>query len=217
MRAIGYLRVSTADQADNGHGLDAQAAAITAEVERRGWDLLELVRENGSAARRRRRPEFERVLDRLGAGEADVLVSSRLDRVSRSVLDFHLLLERSRHEGWKLVVTSLGVEDLDSPEGKLFVSNLAAFAEFERDLIAQRTKDGLAAAKLKGKRVGRPRTLPQAAYDLADALRADNWSLRAIGEELEQQGFRPPRAERFSAEAVRAMLNRARDRDEVTS
>lgn len=158
-RAVGYLRVSTRDQVDHGHSLDAQETAIRTEVERRGWVLHEMVRENGSAARGKERPELERTLKMLSSGEAGVLVSTRLDRLSRSVVDFKLILEQSKREGWTIVLTELGV-DFSSAVGNLIAGVLAEVAEFERELISERTKDGLAAAREKGIRIGRPRVMP---------------------------------------------------------
>jgi len=158
VRAFGYLRVSTRDQADQGHSIAAQEKAILDEVDRRGWSLLEMVRENGSAGRGKHRPELERVLAALDGGDADVLLSTRLDRLSRSSIDFNSMLERAQRKNWNIVLTELGV-DFETAVGKMVAGILAQVAEFERDLLSERTKDGMAAAKEKGIAIGRPREL----------------------------------------------------------
>jgi len=157
-RAIAYQRVSTQEQSEFGHSLDAQEKAMRDEVERRGWELVEMVRENGSAGRGKARPELERVRSILAAGGADVLLSTRLDRVSRSVIDFMTLLEESRSQGWKIVLTEMGA-DFSTPEGRLLAGQLSSFAEYERDMISARTKAGLSAARSKGIVLGRPRSM----------------------------------------------------------
>src|SRR4051794_28677833 len=92
-RAIGYCRVSTGEQVNSGAGLDAQRAVLTQEAARRGWEL-QLVVEEGLSAKDLNRPALRKALLRLDAGEADVLMVSKLDRLSRSVKDFGGLLER---------------------------------------------------------------------------------------------------------------------------
>src|SRR4051794_29938711 len=86
-RALGYCRVSTGGQVDSGAGLDAQRTALQAEADRRGWKL-ELVIEEGLSAKDLNRPALSAALARLDKGEADVLMVSKLDRLSRSVKDF---------------------------------------------------------------------------------------------------------------------------------
>lgn len=90
---LGYARVSTAEQAGDGYGLDAQEAAIREECERRGWALLEVVREEGASAKSLDRPALRHALERIAAGEASGLIAAKLDRLSRSVVDFGVLLE----------------------------------------------------------------------------------------------------------------------------
>src|SRR5689334_19964591 len=93
--ALGYVRVSTAEQATEGASLEAQQEALTAEADRRGWEL-EMVSDAGWSAKNLRRPGLTDALVRLDRGQADALVAVRLDRVSRSVADFAALLARAR-------------------------------------------------------------------------------------------------------------------------
>ena len=161
MRVVGYVRVSTAEQADSGAGLDAQRAAIAAEVERRGWELLDVFEDkNGASAKTMRNREgLTAALDVVESGGADGLIVAKLDRLSRSLLDFAGLMERSQRNGWSLIALDLGV-DTSTPSGEMMANVLAVFAQFERRLIGQRTKDALAVRRAQGVRLGRPRSLP---------------------------------------------------------
>src|SRR3954454_10459293 len=101
-KAIGYCRVSTGEQVNSGAGLAAQRAALEAEASRRGWNL-ELVVEDGASAKDLNRPALGAALARLDRGEADVLMVSKLDRLSRSVKDFGGLLDRATKRKWSVL------------------------------------------------------------------------------------------------------------------
>lgn len=159
MRVIGYTRVSTEEQADSGAGLEVQRQAIRDEVVRRGWELADMVEDPGFSAKNMRRPGVQRALGMLDRGEAASLVVSKLDRLSRSMLDFTTVCETARKGGWMIVSLDCGV-DMSTPAGEMMVNVLASFAQFERRLIGQRTKDGLAVKRAQGVRLGRPPVLP---------------------------------------------------------
>lgn len=91
----------------------------------------------------------------LQRGDACTLVVSKLDRLSRSLVQFAELMERSRRKGWSLVALDLGV-DTSTPAGEMMASVLASFAQYERRLIGQRTRDALAVKREQGVRLGRP-------------------------------------------------------------
>src|SRR4051794_5751627 len=110
MTVLGYARVSTAEQADNGHGLDAQEAAIRTECGRRGWVLLEVVRDEGISGRDLDRPGVRTVLERIAAGEAGALVVAKLDRLSRSLVDCVSVFAWFRDVDAGLVALDLGVD-----------------------------------------------------------------------------------------------------------
>ena len=155
-RALAYIRVSTEEQSQSGHSLDAQKANVMSELDRRGWSLVELIEENGSAKSMRRRPGLQRALERLAAGEADVLVTTKLDRLTRSVADLSKLITLSSAEGWSFVTHDVAL-DTTSPSGKAMAQMIGVFAEWERDVLGERTKVGRAAPVAKGVKVGRPR------------------------------------------------------------
>jgi DNA invertase Pin-like site-specific DNA recombinase len=142
---------------ESGAGLDAQRAALTAEAERRGWQI-ELVADEGLSAKDLRRPALTAALDRLDRGEAGVRLATKLDWVSRSVRDFAGLLDRAQRHDWTIVLVDLG--DTSTPAGEMTANVIASAAQYERRLIGQRTREGLAAKRAAGVRLGRPSVLP---------------------------------------------------------
>jgi DNA invertase Pin-like site-specific DNA recombinase len=188
MRAIGYARVSTDGQAESGAGLDAQVSAMQAECVRRGWDLVRVAIDAGASGKSLNgRHELAKALDALDAGRADVLLAAKLDRVSRSVLDFAALMARADRRGWRIVVLDVNV-DTTTATGELMTNVVAAFAQYERRLIGQRTRDALAAKKAAGVVLGRPRTLDPALRERIIAERDAGRSLREIAEVLTAEG-----------------------------
>ncbi|WP_203381171.1 recombinase family protein [Paractinoplanes ovalisporus] len=169
-----YLRVSTQEQARSGLGLAAQREALTAAGQARDWDMRWLVDE-GYSAGTLDRPALTEGFGLLRDGQADGLAVAKLDRLSRSMIDFAGVMEWSRAQRWSLVTLDLGV-DTASPSGRLLANVFAAFAEFERELIRQRTRDALAEARARGQRLGRPR---QYAADVV-ALVADLAHVRGM-------------------------------------
>jgi len=168
-RAVGYVRLSKEEEQGNGGlGLDAQRAAIHGEVERRRWRLVGIVEDVGWSGRSLRRPGIERALALLRSDEADFLVSSKLDRVRRRKLDLETLREETRRygsvghgrtrqtlPGWQLVPVDLPSFDTTTPAGRLTASIMGSAAQFEREMIAARTKDALAVKRSRGERLGR--------------------------------------------------------------
>jgi len=187
LAVVGYVRVSTEDQADSGAGLAAQKSAIALEADRRGWRLLAIHEDAGiSGKAMANRPALAAALAAVEAGEADALVVAKLDRLSRSMLDAATLLERAGREGWALVVLDLGI-DLTTPAGEAMAGMAAVFSQFERKLIAQRTKAAMAAKRAAGARFGRPRQLPVAVVERIVSDRAAGSTLQAIADALEAE------------------------------
>ena len=116
-RVVAYVRVSTADQADSGAGLDAQRHAIATEIERRGWDLFDTYVDAGVSGKSLvGRTGLDAAIAAIECGDADVLIVSKLDRLSRSLLDFATLMARAQSKGWNLVALISG-SPLHSPPG----------------------------------------------------------------------------------------------------
>nr|WP_229383781.1 recombinase family protein [Microbacterium allomyrinae] len=150
MRAIGYLRVSTEEQADSRLGLEAQQATVTAYAASHGWDL-DFFADEGMSGKSLERPALQHALAELDARRAGVLVVSKLDRLSRSVADFAGLLERAQRRRWSVVAIDLGI-DTSTSAGELVANVMAAVAQWERRVIGERTS-----AALRGSGSRRPR------------------------------------------------------------
>ena len=187
-RVLGYVRVSTDEQASTGHGLAAQRKAISDECERRGWQLVATVGEDkGASAKTLDRAGLQAALARMDAGEFDVLLVSKLDRLSRSLLQGASVMEQAQRRGWSLVASDAGV-DMSTPAGEMLANMLLTVAQFERRLIGQRTKEGLQAAVAKGKVLGRPQSLSDATVRRICDERAAGRSLPAIAAGLTADG-----------------------------
>ena len=161
---IAYLRVSTEEQARSGLGMDAQRSRIEDEAARRNWSV-QYLSDDGYTASNLNRPALATALLSLRAGEADALVVSKLDRLSRSLLDFAGLMVTAKREGWGVVALDLGI-DMSTPSGALISNVMASFAEYERQLISQRTTDALAALRARGVVLGRPTVVSPATAEL---------------------------------------------------
>jgi DNA invertase Pin-like site-specific DNA recombinase len=188
LRALGYCRVSTVEQSDHGASLESQTGALEAEAERRGWRLVDTVSEVGSGKSADARLRLQETLIRLDAGEADILIVSRLDRLTRSLLDFAAIVKRAQKHGWTLVAIEQAF-DLSKPEGRMLSGILAVFADYERDLISARTRDALAVKKSNGVRLGRRSTLPETVRDRIYKERADGRTLQEIADALNGDGI----------------------------
>ncbi len=135
-------------------------------------------------------------------------MATKIDRVSRSVADFATLVCRANTRGWALEVLDIGL-DLTTPMGKFTANVLCAAGELERDMISQRTREGLAAAREKGVRVGAPRSLPDDVADRINAMRTEGATLTAIADRLNDEGVPTAKGgDRWWPSSVRAILNR---------
>jgi len=152
---VGYVRVSTVDQAEGGASLTAQRQTIQGACQRAGRPLLTIIEEQASGKSVKDRPGLRRALGLIRRRRAGGLVAAKLDRLSRSMLDFAVLLEGSVREGWLVVVCDLAM-DTATPEGEALAYVLMAWAQFERRRIAQRTREALAVKRAQGVRLGRP-------------------------------------------------------------
>src|SRR4051795_13610563 len=209
MRVIGYVRVSTDEQGVSGAGLEAQRRAIQAECRRRGWELVETIEDCGYSAKDLRRPGVKEALRTLEAGEANALVVAKLDRLSRSMIDFTALMGKGQRQGGPVVALDCAV-DTTTPSGEAMANMLATFAQFERRLIGQRTREALAVKKANGVRLGRPPAVPERVVRRIQRQRARGDSLRAIAESLNDD--RVPTVQggaRWYAATVRGVLARA--------
>jgi DNA invertase Pin-like site-specific DNA recombinase len=206
MHVIGYVRVSTEEQGLSGAGLQAQRAAIIAECARRGWELMEIAEDVGSG-KDLKRPGIRAALDSLAAGDASALVVAKLDRLSRSMLDFARIMQTAQKQSWALVALDVQV-DTTSPSGEAMAHMLATFSQFERRLISERTKQALAQKRAAGVRLGAaPEIDPSIERRIRKERRAGR-TLRTIAERLNEDGVPTARGGRWHASTLQRVLAR---------
>ena len=205
MQVVGYVRVSTQEQADSGAGLDAQRAAITAEVERRGWTLVRVIEDAGVSGKSLRRVGLAEVLEVVESGDASAIIVSKLDRLSRSVHDFAGLMQRAQRSGWALVALDLGI-DTTTPTGGLIANVMASVAEGERRVIGERTAAALAARRAAGVRLGRPREMSDEAVTRIYELHRAGYRVKHIADALNEEGIPTPRGGRWWSDGVKRAI-----------
>jgi len=150
-RVFAYCRVSTTDQTTQNQSMEIKAAGFAIESHR-------LIEESISGSvTAKERPGFIKLIDRMESG--DVLVVTKLDRLGRNAMDVRATVEQLTSIGVRVHCLALGGVDLTSPAGKMTMQVIAAVAEFERDLLIERTQSGIIRAKTAGKQFGRPPAL----------------------------------------------------------
>jgi len=206
---IGYTRVSTEEQAKSGLGLAAQEEKLADECERRGYRLIEVLCDPGlSAKEMRKREALNTALERIETGEAQILMVSKLDRLSRSVHDWTGLLGRAQRKGWTVVCLDIGI-DTNTPTGEAMANIMASFAQLERRLIGQRTSDALQVLKRQGVQLGRPDRAPLELVERIADLRSDGKSLQFIADILTGEWVPTSQGgKRWYASTVAAVLAR---------
>lgn len=174
-RVFAYCRVSTVDQTTDNQ---VQEIATSGFVVNGPRTITETV--SGSVAAMERKG-FLALLNKLENG--DVLVVTKLDRLGRNAMDVRSTVERLAAIGVKVHCLALGGADLTSPAGKMTMGVIATVAEFERDLLIERTQSGLARAKSQGKTLGRPQSLSEAAAKAVMARLAQGETVAALARE----------------------------------
>ena len=175
MRTFAYCRVSTVDQTTENQVREIEGAGFAVDPKR---VITETV--SGSVPAKERKG-FSRLLDKLESG--DVLVVSKLDRLGRNAMDVRSTVEALTALGVRVHCLALGGVDLTSPAGKMTMGVIAAVAEFERDLLVERTQSGLARAKEQGKALGRKPALNPDQQNAIRRRRAEGASLGVLAKE----------------------------------
>jgi putative DNA-invertase from lambdoid prophage Rac len=173
IRAIIYCRVSTTDQ-----DCDRQERDLREFADRAGYEIVEVVRETASGAKDDR-AKRKKVMAAARARKISAVLVTEASRWSRSTIDLLGTLQDLNAWGISLVTLSGISLDLNTPQGKLMAAILSAIAEFERDLIRERVKSGIAAARAKGRKFGRPR-VSESAIAFVHQLRAQGKSYSQI-------------------------------------
>ncbi len=175
-RVFAYCRVSTAEQTTDNQVQEIAAAGFDVKPQR---IITETV--SGSVAASER-TGFKKLLDKLESG--DVLVVTKLDRLGRNAMDVRSTVETLVGLGIRVHCLALGGVDLTSPAGKMTMGVIAAVAEFERDLLIERTQSGLARAKSEGRALGRPHSLSKPQTELVVERLASGKSVASLARQF---------------------------------
>jgi DNA invertase Pin-like site-specific DNA recombinase len=204
---LAYLRVSTEEQAETGHGLSAQEIKLRAAFAQRGWEFHSY-RDEGLSGKSLERPALRAALERIASGDANGLVVAKLDRLSRSMVDFGMLLEFFNAANAALIALDFDI-DTTTPNGRLVANVLMSVASWEADMISQRTSDALQAIKASGRPVGPPAVCDETRA-LITRLRGEGLTLREIARRLNAENVPTARGGRWSQSTVHTALGHRR-------
>ena len=219
MRVVGYLRVSTGEQAESGLGLEAQRARIEAYAALYEHAVVRWCVDAGASAKTLDRAGLRDALSSLSSGEADGVCVAKLDRLTRSVRDLGELLDGPFRAS---ALVSVGEQiDTATAAGRMVLNILASVAQWEREAIGERTSAALSSKRARGERVGAVRygwrlaadgrteeadQAEQAVITEARALRAAGLSLREVAAELERCGRMARSGAPFAATQIARMV-----------
>ena len=176
-RTFAYCRVSTADQSTDNQVQEIAAAGFAVTKAR---TIVETV--SGSVAAKERKG-FARLLDKMETG--DVLIVTKLDRLGHNAMDVRATVEHLESTGVRVHCLAIGRVDLTSPAGKMTMQVINAVAEFERDLLIERTNSGIKRAKAEGKKFGRPSALTDAQKSQALNLLAEGMPVAQLARQFD--------------------------------
>lgn len=209
---IGYARVSTDAQDIS---IEAQRDQLHAWALGRGIDDLDIRVDHGHSGKTLDRPAIAGALQELEHAGTGTLVVCKLDRLTRSLVDFAAVMEQSRRQGWHLVALDVGV-DTSTPAGELVATFMAALAQWERRMIADRTVTALAKLADQGQRLGRPSAIPDEVLARIVALRGAGRSYQAIADALNADHVPTAgRAKAWAKSSVASAVKTARLNDEA--
>jgi DNA invertase Pin-like site-specific DNA recombinase len=228
-RAVGYVRVSTEQQAETGASLDAQKTKLQAYAVAMDLELVALCEDAGLSAKTLARPGLAQALAMLEEGQADALVVVKLDRLTRSVRDLGELVDRYFASRFSLLSLADSI-DTRTASGRLVLHVLGAVSQWEREAAAERTRDALAQLRAEGVQLGGEafgwrraaetdehgrRFVQIAADELATIdrileLRHAGRTIRDIADALDAEGHRTKRGGRWHATTVQRILQRHR-------
>lgn len=154
-QAIGYVRVSTEEQAREGVSIDAQEERIQALAAAKGWNLTEIVRDAGYSGKNLERPGIRRLIESCRLRATDIVIVFKVDRLTRKQRDLWHLLEEVFEEYQVGFVSVTEAFDTTTAAGKAFLGMIGTFAQLERDLVSERTREALGHKRSKGEWVGR--------------------------------------------------------------
>jgi site-specific DNA recombinase len=221
MKTAIYLRVSTEEQAKEGFSIRAQRERLDMFARSQDWDVVDFYIDEGRSAKDTERPELQRMLDDIANNRIEVVLVYKLDRLTRSVMDLYQLLEQFEKHGC-MFKSATEVFDTTTPTGRLFITLVAAVAQWERENLADRVKFGMEQMVEEGRWPGGPAPFgyilgensklkadPDEAelyrymYDLYENFKGDNAISIILNHELKKK---TRLGNQFSAKTVRDIL-----------
>jgi site-specific DNA recombinase len=204
MKLVGYCRVSTNEQAEDGQSLATQRAVLERHAAERGDELVAVIEDPGESGKSLDRPGLQRALRMLADREVDGLVVVKLDRLTRSVRDVADLAEWFDRHSYALRALDLGM-DTSTAAGKLALHVLAAASQFVRESISENTRAVLQERKRNGLPVGGPATSAEARAEI-ERLYAEGVGLNEIARRLTASGISTSRGGQWRASTVQSVL-----------
>ena len=208
MKVVGYIRVSTDDQAREGVSLAAQQAKLRAYAELYELELIGIDVDAGLSAKTLKRPGLQQALARLKAREAEALLVVKLDRLTRSVKDLGHLVETYFLAGKWLLMSVNDQIDTRTAAGRMVLNILASVSQWEREAIGERTADAMRHLKATGQVYSRPVFSDADTLAQIHAMRAAGWTLQAIADELTAAGVPTVRGGVWAPATIRGILRR---------
>jgi site-specific DNA recombinase len=206
MQVFGYARVSTSEQATEGVSLAVQQAKIQAYAVVKDWAVVEVIRDQGASAKSLHRPGLARLLALVKAGAVQVVVA-KLDRLTRSVGNLDKLMKLFERKGVALVSLQESL-DATTATGRLMMSLLASVSQWEREVIAERTRDAMQHLKAQGQVYSRPVFQDSATLAQIHSMRTRGATLQAIAEKLTAAGVPTVRRGVWAPATIRGILRR---------
>lgn len=223
MKIVGYVRVSSEEQATTGVSLRAQREKLEAYRALHDLDLVTIKEDAGISAKSLKRPALQEALAMLRSGEADGLLALKLDRISRSVADWdHLIKKYFSEKGGKQLMSVTDSVDTRSASGRMMLGLLALVSQWEREIISERTADSLRSKIKNGEMCRRPRygydcpdgthlvenPSEQEAIRVMQQARLDGQSYARIAKLLDGKGIQTKDGKKWQPMVVSKILNR---------
>ncbi len=227
MKAVGYIRVSTEEQAREGISLEVQEDKVKKYADLHNLDLVEVIRDEGKSGKDLNREGIQKVITLCKDRSVDHLVVYKMDRLTRRTLDLLTLVEEVFKPNRVQFHSISEKVDTSTAQGKFFLTITGAMAQMERDLISERTREALQYKISKGENVGSP-PLGFLAEDkkllridgefkvvsYVKSLKRKKLSLRQIANRLNEQGVSTKRGGSWYAGTVRYILRNGRYKQE---
>jgi site-specific DNA recombinase len=208
MKTIGYVRVSSTEQATEGVSLDMQARKIASYCDVKDWTLDEVISDAGQSAKSLNRPGMGRLLALIEAGEVSTVIVYKLDRLTRSVADLDRLVKLFDKKGVALVSLQESL-DATTATGRLMMNLIASISQWEREVIGERTKDALQELKAQGKVYCKPMFTDADTLAWLKDERAAGRTYCELAELLNVRGVPTARGGRWDNGTVRKILLRS--------